>query len=95
MGSQHATVPPSPGGGLAPPSASLMMPTVEISAVPSRIRKTKGKQRASTGAGIKKAIPKKKTDGALAKLVATTSVKRPLEKVFRFMDLPGGMYLLF
>lgn len=95
MESTHATVPPSPGGGSFPAfNPFTVMPSDQDPPVPKGIRKAKGKQGASTGAGVKKARAKKKTDGALAKLVTATSAKKSLEVPFRFMDLPGGEFPL-
>ncbi|KAF1849199.1 uncharacterized protein K460DRAFT_404436 [Cucurbitaria berberidis CBS 394.84] len=82
MESQHTSVPPSPYGPPPSPFASLMAPVAEQPAAATS--KTKAKQRARTGAGVKKAPLKKKSNGTSLKLVASGQ-KAP----FRFMDLPG------
>ena len=95
MGSDHTTIPPSPGVPV-PGFEALTMGTTSKRDLPSRNRKNKGKGNARTGAGVKKQV-KKRSDDSMAKLVDAgfiekvgTSDQRP----FRFMDLPGGKCLV-
>jgi len=96
MGSEPATVPPSP---------SIPAPgfdTFTVDPVPGPIpgptfatRKGKKDDRrhsTRTGAGVKKPQPKKKTTSdTVAKLIEITMPGKPAQTSFRFMDLPGGM----
>jgi hypothetical protein len=98
MGSEHATVPPSPGVPV-PGFADLTMSSGPERDLPSRNRKNKGKGNARTGAGVKKQT-KNKPDGTMAKVVGAAFNEKvgtgdqALQKPFRFMDLPGGKSLL-
>ncbi|CAO2650229.1 Nn.00g015210.m01.CDS01 [Neocucurbitaria sp. VM-36] len=87
MGSQHATIPPSPCGIPPPPFALLTTPSVETSAI--QIPRTKSKQHAQTGAGVKKTHSRKEASKTVLKLVDTVSSTKVLQEPFRFMDLPG------
>ena len=97
LGSEHAMVPPSPGVPV-PNFEALSVSSVPGPALP--VRKSKRKNNMRTGAGVKKAQNKKTTDGTVAKLVGVALAEKAgpsdkaLEKPFRFMDLPGGTYLL-
>ena len=94
MGSEPATVPPSP---------SIPVPgfdTFTMGPVPGpdfATRKDKGKKddrrhSARTGAGVKKPQPRKKTaSDTVAKLIDIATSGKPVQTSFRFMDLPGGM----
>jgi hypothetical protein len=72
-----------------------------IKALPIRKDKSKGKGKgnARTGAGVQKQV-KKKSDGTMAKLVDAVfnekvgTSDQALQKPFRFMDLPGGKFLI-
>ncbi|KAF1941089.1 hypothetical protein EJ02DRAFT_503754 [Clathrospora elynae] len=94
LGSEHASVPPSPGMPI-PNIGSLSMRAGHCWAL--LIRKSGRKQNARTGAGVKKTQPKKKADGSLAKLLVDTvtensgASEKALQQPFRFMDLPGEL----
>ncbi|KAI4712241.1 hypothetical protein J4E89_002507 [Alternaria sp. Ai002NY15] len=95
MGSEHATVPPSPGLPV-PGFAALTMSPVPAQALPIRQSKRKRGSHARTDAGVKKKT-KKKPDGTMAKLVDVALKEKvgtsdpALQKPFRFMDLPGEL----
>ncbi|KAI4943323.1 hypothetical protein J4E91_009522 [Alternaria rosae] len=95
MGSEHATVPPSPGLPV-PGFAALTMSSVPAQALPIRQSKRKRGGYARTDAGVKKKT-KKNPDGTMAKLVENALKQKvgtsdpALQKPFRFMDLPGEL----
>jgi hypothetical protein len=96
LGSEHAIVPPSPGGPV--PGFETLSVSSDAGPAPSTPKPTR-KKKAKTRAGIEKQQIKKKTNGTVAKLVEAALTDRPgasekaIEKPFRFMDLPGGTYL--
>jgi hypothetical protein len=99
MGAQGVQVPPSPDflNGIFeqehPSLASPASPTLAI-----RKAKNKVVLNDRTGAGIKKKQPKSR--GTVAKLVNATAsataalAEEPVEKPFRFMNLPGGKFIV-
>ncbi|KAI4625973.1 hypothetical protein J4E80_003107 [Alternaria sp. BMP 0032] len=95
LGSEHATVPPSPGLPV-PGFAALTMSPVPAQVLPIRQSKRKRGGHARTDAGVKKKT-KKKPSGTMAKLVDVGFKEKvgtsdpALQKPFRFMDLPGEL----
>lgn len=92
MGSEPATVPPSPS--LPVPGFDALSMTPASSKRKGRSGQENRKHNAQTGAGVvKKTQPKKKMAGdTVAKLVDFVTPGKAAEMTFRFMDLPGGMY---
>jgi hypothetical protein len=92
MGAQSVLVPPSPG------FLNGLFEQEHRSPAPSGLAVRKAKMRLiaqdRTGAGIKKSKSKSKT--TVCKLVDATAIamaalsEEPVQKPFRFMDLPGG-----
>lgn len=98
MGAQGVRVPPSPGflnGIFEQTHPSPVSPGSPALAI--RKAKTKIVVKDRTEAGVKKAQPKSRS--IVAKLVnATASATaafgdEPVQKPFRFMDLPGGKFV--
>ncbi|CAA9962697.1 hypothetical protein PTMSG1_06071 [Pyrenophora teres f. maculata] len=94
MGSEPATVPPSPSMPVPGFDALTMGPVPGPSFSTRNDRGGKGdrKHNERTGAGVKKPQPKKKTaSDAIAKLIDITRSGKPAQTSFRFMDLPGEL----
>jgi hypothetical protein len=99
MGATAVLVPPSPGFLMAqsdqaqPPSVALALPIRKATLNARNVPK------ARTGAGVKKTQPK--STSAIRKLAdrsaipAGTTSKERDQKIFRFMDLPGGKLSFF
>ncbi|KAJ4372897.1 hypothetical protein N0V83_003188 [Neocucurbitaria cava] len=98
MGSQRARVPPSPLGMRPPPGFYTVSDTpsrVVFAKLPPKDGRAVGapkadsKLHARTGAGVKKTRSNKKVNDAVSKLAKAATGEQPVQKPFRFMDLPG------
>ena len=92
MGSEPATVPPSPNIPVPGFDMFTMDPVPGPTFATHKGKKDDRRHSARTRAGVTKLQPKKKTTSStVAKLIDVATPGKPAQTSFRFMDLPGGM----